>query len=954
MKANESHLRNIAIGTACLFAFALLSAVGCSRAAYRRRADRDANNLVAQKANNPHWAIPFYRPMTTPDSRMFDPYNPDKEPLPPDDPAAHVFMHRVDGKNGWRKWHRNGDTPYVQNPDWLNYVPLNEQGVFTLSADEAVRQAYLNSPNYQREMEEVYLTALDVSFERFRFETQFFAGYQVDYLADGPDRAGGGGNSRSLLTVGTFPAASGVRLNRFFTTGAELVVGFANSLVWQFSGPDDYQGNTLIDFALVQPLLRDAGKARVQERLTRAERTLLYNVRALERYRQAFYVQVITGRDAGAGPSRAGGAFGGAGLEGFTGTSGGFGRVASTAGSGGGSQSGATGAGAGVAGGYLGLLQQQQQIENQEDNIVRLRDNVAQLETKLQELLTTRAATDTILRQRLQVAQARQALLNAQSRLLNSQNQYQSDMDNFKAVLGLPPQLNIAIQDNLIDDFKLIDRETNELQVRNQELQEEVGDVNRNIIESVEEKDDEATGIPRRSIQWSPALKRDLESLAEFMPAMKELVESLKSESLATAEKNIEELVAATDRRTAALQRLRDTYQNDKVEIGKLLPVKDLDDRVFDPKRLQVLPERLADEHARLQTQLDSYGEKIEKLRKAIDTILSEGKELGDEARFAQLRDNILLSGQDLLIDLRFDVLALQLLQARAKAESIQLAQVDMRAECALEVARRYRQDWMNARGALVDQWRLIEFNANLLEGSLDIVFSGDISNKGDNPINLRGSTGRLRAGVQFDAPITRLAERNVYRQTLIEYQQARRTYYTFEDAVARGLRSQLRTIAANQLNFELQRFAVLQAAEQITLNDDISAHQEATGQASGVTAARDAVSALSDLLDAQNNFMSVYVNYEVLRRQLDLDLGTMQIDREGHWLDPGVMGPDYGARLYSDECEPPPLPFTDCQIQQMIDWFDQKNEEEAAAKKEELPAVTETDMELPKPSGKK
>ena len=30
-------------------------------------------------------------------SRYFDPYNLDKEPMPPDDPASHVFMHRVYG-----------------------------------------------------------------------------------------------------------------------------------------------------------------------------------------------------------------------------------------------------------------------------------------------------------------------------------------------------------------------------------------------------------------------------------------------------------------------------------------------------------------------------------------------------------------------------------------------------------------------------------------------------------------------------------------------------------------------------------------------------------------------------------------------------------------------------------------------------------------------------------------
>jgi hypothetical protein len=48
-------------------------------------------------------------------------------------------------------------------------------------------------------------------------------------------------------------------------------------------------------------------------------------------------------------------------------------------------------------------------------------------------------------------------------------------------------------------------------------------------------------------------------------------------------------------------------------------------------------------------------------------------------------------------------------------------------------------------------------------------------------------------------------------------------------------------------------------------------------------------------LLSAQNSFLAFWVNYEVLRRGLDLDLGTMQLDSEGLWIDPGTIGEDYG-----------------------------------------------------------
>ena len=218
------------------------------------------------------------------------------------------------------------------------------------------------------------------------------------------------------------------------------------------------------------------------------------------------------------------------------------------------------------------------------------------------------------------------------------------------------------------------------------------------------------------------------------------------------------------------------------------------------------------------------------------------------------------------------------------------MVQVDLDSTKALQIARKCRRDWKNARAALVDAWRLIEFNADELESGLDVVLSGDVSTVGDNPLKFRTPTGRMRVGIEFDAPLTRLLERNHYRQSLIEYQQAKRSFYRFEDRVAQNIRATIRTMNLNKLNFEQQRLAVLGAIDQIVLNDEILTLTEQRSESSGATAARDVVSALDDLQDAQNNFLSVWVNYEVLRRSLDLDLGTMRLDSDGMWIDPGPL----------------------------------------------------------------
>ena len=203
------------------------------------------------------------------------------------------------------------------------------------------------------------------------------------------------------------------------------------------------------------------------ERFTLAERTLLYNVRAFERYRTGFYTTVTVGRNAEAGPTRRGGLFGGAGLQGFTGLGGGFGTVGNVqtnqGGGGGAAGGGGFGGGGGVpaVGGFLGLIQNQLQIRNTEENLARQRDNLARFEDSLREqMMVISPSQDTIPTQLLQVAQPRQTVNSLQATLLQQRFNYEQTLDNFKVdTLGLPPYVCVEIRDPLLDQFNLISNE---------------------------------------------------------------------------------------------------------------------------------------------------------------------------------------------------------------------------------------------------------------------------------------------------------------------------------------------------------------------------------------------------------------------------------------------------------------------------------------------------------------
>jgi hypothetical protein len=836
------------------------STLGCTRAHYRRQADREVNAILDEKSIAAGSGPGEFRSNVDPRSRMFDANNPDCPPMPPDDPVSHELMHCVDCKPGAPCWKHLGRTPFTDNPGWRENLPRDAEGNVVLDVTGAVELALLESTDYQQQLETLYLSGLDVSFERFRFDAQFFGGSSIFFTADGRERTGTG-RSSSLLEVQPSRTGNRYRVEKLTTSGGELVVGLANSLMWQFSGdPNNYSSRTLLDFSLVQPLLRAGGRIRVMERLTIAERALLANVRQMEHYQRGFYLNVVTGRDPGEGPNRRGGFFGGSGLEGFSGVGGGgFGRVGGFEGRFfGGGQGFTGGAGAQQAGGYIGLLQTAQVIRNQYANIAALGDSLEQLQ----------AANDAGRIDRFQVDLARQALYNAQSQLLNSERDYENQLDNFKVVHGMSPDLPLKVADPMLDQFNLLDPELSALQIR-------VTDILTVLREGTQSEGEGGRDEPLALPNLPPPMP-EMEFSGTDLESLVRQVMELNTDSqqrLAAAQADIVRLQQALPARRATLERLAQREEAQEVEL--------------DPELLSV--ERLDERATEIQAELNTLHKRMTTAWAQIDALTATGTQV---LQPADLRVQLTSA----LTELSGALLELSLLQARARLDAITFEPVELTPEEGFCIASRYRRDWMNARAALVDSWRLIHFNANDLESDLDLIFEGDIGNVGDNPFRLRGTNGRLRVGLEFDAPLTRLAERNVYRQSLIEYQQARRQYYQFRDNVQRNVRSTIRQLRLDDLNFELRRAAVHVAITQVDLARlrlseparPVAATTPGTptqpGGASqfGDTVARDLVNALIDLLNVQNDFLSVWVDHEVQQLVLDFDLGTMELDARG------------------------------------------------------------------------
>src|SRR5579862_4591183 len=83
-KTRQARLRLFCL----LLPLGLLAFAGCTRAFYRKQADKEVNDILVEKDKNPEWKIEQYHVYPDPRARFANPNNPDRPPMPPDDPTA--------------------------------------------------------------------------------------------------------------------------------------------------------------------------------------------------------------------------------------------------------------------------------------------------------------------------------------------------------------------------------------------------------------------------------------------------------------------------------------------------------------------------------------------------------------------------------------------------------------------------------------------------------------------------------------------------------------------------------------------------------------------------------------------------------------------------------------------------------------------------------------------------
>jgi outer membrane protein TolC len=506
---------------------------------------------------------------------------------------------------------------------------------------------------------------------------------------------------------------------------------------------------------------------------------------------------------------------------------------------------------------YLSLLTQSQSIAIIEDNLRSLQLNLNE-HNMLYDLDKVSP---------IQVDSVLQEYQSGRLRLLNARQSLQTSLDQFKFQLGLPFKVEIKIDESILKPFELNSPELIELQEAAEELNVELMKylppeiASDELLEKIY-KQIKMLGQQLEEIQpdvraefdrWEARVNGDHADADEY-----EAVDWEQQETLATRnKKRFDDLVKQS------------------AEVKKLTKksLEDLD-VITSPNAPQ------ADE----------------------DNVPENSPADSDSAVRRWKNLQALISGPG---GLKERINELFVLQTQIRLFLIDIRSLEIDEPTAIQIALENRLDLMNSRARVVDSYRAVEIAADQLESVLSVTASANLQTDPnvDNSFRFDGDRNQYNLGVSFDGPLNRFSERNQYRARQLDYQQQRRTYMSDEDSIVNGIRLNIRQLSTNRFNFLISRQQLIVAIRrveqaQFNLRTDTSSDSSVT---------QDVLRALQDLQDTKTNLISSWINYEISRIALFVDLESLQLDDQGVWINQ-LQSTFVSEAVNQPQFEPAPL----------------------------------------------
>jgi len=685
-----------------------------------------------------------------------------------------------------------------------------------LALEDIVDLALLNSRQYQAQKEQLYSVAMQLSLERFDYDLKFAT--VGNGTAANYNHLRTGGTTVNNLTVPTR-----VTGNMLLATGGDLLARFANDVVLTFNGPSGFAAD------IGSELLLDVSQSVFQrdivfEELTQAERNVVYAAREFARFRKELF------RD--------------------------------------------------LASQYYSLILAYRAIE------IGSQDYFSNLRAFHQGEAEYRAGR----RSRVEVDQFEQFALRSRSDLIRGCNALESALDGLKTRIGLPPELPINLDLTELEMLTLRDEVTvsgervrrarrNVLSERQQPaldrsvLLNAAIDLTRRMATSAE---------LRRRLGQEQVGEKPLELLLACLSADEARVMVRLNRDILKKEKEVKEgkppprpmrvyqrtmdLVDSTlalVERELALARKTGTDLTTVEDVWKELRRLGARAEATEDQLEEVVAGRQLDRIPRLVATAEALLADTDALARAVDTATQYEEMAPEEELQETLRhiDYLLAESERLL-----------------EEEAGGLAPIEMETDDAMLTALTQRLDIMTQRGRLADLWRHIKLAGDDLKSVLNLNASQAVRTEPNRPFDFTFDESETRLSLTLDTPFNRKAQRNAYRQSLINYQAGLRDLMELEDNVKLSVRDDLR-----QLLLDREQYQIAVASAALAYDRVVSTRLQLRLGLKDV-AARDFLEAQQAYTASLSAVADEHIRHVLDRIQLFLDLESLEVDDCGFW----------------------------------------------------------------------
>ncbi len=686
-----------------------------------------------------------------------------------------------------------------------------------LTLAEIVALTMLNSRAYQTEKENLYRTALNLSLEQFDYDLKFSVGGNRTG-ADYDHRRAGGVTSDTLLVP------SGLQVDKMLATGGTLLGRFANDVLLTFNGPSgfaaDVSSELLLDLSQTV-FQRDA----TFERLTQAERNMVYAVRDFIRFRRELFVQ--------------------------------------------------------IASRYYSLILNYRGIEINAQDYFSFVRQFSQGEAEFRAGLLSRIGVDQFEQRTFSSRSTLISSCNGLESGLDSLKLLIGLPPELPINLDLTELEEITLRDRVAATGELISRARRQLGAERQEqppdrsvmLNAALVLIDR-MLESIEQRGNlDQVEFDLVSLQDLQARLRVDDARLDTRPVRAELArdrtavppappirvfqrtldyaESLLT--LAAHQRGYAAGLGVDSSAIANLDRTRDELQTRSEQLGvdlnKMLGASQLD-------QIPVLVQRAE----------QLLGETENLIRTADAVTGTDPVQLTAEQELRETLEHV-----DLLL-----AKSEQLLQAPGAG----LVPVKIEMDDAMLTALVRRFDLMNERGSLADDRRQIKLAADDLKSILNLNATQTVGTRttSNRPFDFTFDESRTTIGATLDLPLNRKAQRNAFRVSLINYQAGRRSLMQLEDNVKLSIRDDLRGLALQREQYQI---AVASAA--LAYGRVISTQLELQLGIPGVQP-RDVIEAQNDYTASLRDVARNHITYITSRFQLFLDMELLEVGDSGFW----------------------------------------------------------------------